>query len=79
MQYPGVSNVSVYSEGLRVGYRWYQEHRVSPAFAFGHGLSFTEFTYSGLAITPDPDDGGPVLVSVTVMNTGTFSAGNKFQ
>ena len=34
---PGVNTISVYSEKLEVGYRYYQAHGIKPAFAFGHG------------------------------------------
>jgi beta-glucosidase len=53
-----------YTEGLEVGYRWYDAHGVTPAFAFGHGLSYTTFGYSGLSVGADR------AVSATVTNTG---------
>jgi beta-glucosidase len=37
-----------YSEGLKVGYKWFDEEHKNPLFAFGHGLSYTDFTYSDL-------------------------------
>jgi beta-glucosidase len=52
-----------YDEKLLVGYRWYDEHRVDPAFPFGFGLSFTTFNYSSLKATP-------TKVSFVVTNTG---------
>lgn len=39
-----------YTEGLLVGYRWYDKHAVAPAFPFGHGLTYGAFSYSGLAV-----------------------------
>jgi len=68
-QYPGINGVSTYSEGLLVGYRWYTAHGVAPKFAFGHGLSYTKFSYDGLQIK---NAGGGCIVSFTVQNTGDF-------
>jgi beta-glucosidase len=56
-----------YSEGLKVGYKWYDAENKEPLFAFGHGLSYTTFAYSALkAVT----DGNGLLVTFTVRNTG---------
>jgi hypothetical protein len=61
--YPGKNGISVYSEGLEVGYRWYNAHNVKPAFAFGHGLSYTQFEYSDLKVSQRS-------VSCSVKNVG---------
>jgi len=58
-----------YSEGLRVGYRWYDAQGVTPLFPFGHGLSYTSFAYADLAVGK-PSKDGSVPVSFTVTNTG---------
>jgi beta-glucosidase len=55
-QYPGVVDASKirqvqYSEGLAIGYRWYQQQEISPLFAFGYGLSYTSFSYSELRVS----------------------------
>lgn len=66
-QYPGVGGTATYSEGLLVGYRWYDAEHLTPLFPFGFGLSYTSFKLSGLRVRPD---GSNVLVSYIVTNTG---------
>jgi len=62
-QWPGTHGISVYSEKLNVGYRWYATHDVTPAFPFGHGLSYTTFTYGNLVVKSR-------TVTCTVKNAG---------
>ena len=52
-----------FDEGIFCGYRWYEKEGVKPLYAFGHGLSYTEFSYSGLSIHGTD-------VTFTVTNTG---------
>jgi len=44
-QYPGINLTSHYTEKLNMGYRWYDANQVKPAFPFGFGLSYTQFTF----------------------------------
>jgi len=74
-QYPGVMvngrpTIS-YTEGLNIGYRWYDTHKVKPRFPFGHGLSYTTFEMSNITVSPQVSDGmQPITVTVDVQNTG---------
>ncbi|MFL6074130.1 MAG: glycoside hydrolase family 3 C-terminal domain-containing protein [Mycobacteriales bacterium] len=68
-QYPGVNGVATYSEGLAVGYRWYDQQNIDPLFPFGFGLSYTTFRFSDLTVTR-PDRHGRVRVGLDVTNTG---------
>ncbi|SEO98828.1 glycoside hydrolase family 3 C-terminal domain-containing protein [Actinacidiphila rubida] len=74
-RYPAVNGVYDYSEGLEVGYRWYQQENQTPLFPFGYGLTYTSFRLSNLRGAPgvlnvSPDGSAPVQVSVDVTNTG---------
>ncbi len=55
-----------YTEGLKVGYRWYDAENKEPLFPFGFGLSYTSFSYSELKVT----SGKPAEVTFSVKNTG---------
>ncbi len=68
-QYPGVDNVAHYSEGLLVGYRWYDAKHIEPQFPFGYGLSYTTFAYKDLKVS-SPTDVMDVTVDFTITNTG---------
>jgi beta-glucosidase len=64
----GVDGKTTYSEGVNVGYRWFDKEKIDPLFAFGHGLSYTSFVYSGLKVAKAADGG--LDVRVTIKNTG---------
>ncbi|MEN6387200.1 MAG: glycoside hydrolase family 3 C-terminal domain-containing protein [Phycisphaerales bacterium] len=65
--YPG----NVYTEGIFVGYRYYDHANVEPLLPFGFGLSYTTFAYSNLSIdTNSLTSNGTFSVSLNVQNTG---------
>lgn len=64
----GVDGKTTYSEGVNVGYRWFDKEKIAPLFAFGHGLSYTSFAYSSLKVEKAADGG--LDVTVTIKNTG---------
>ena len=47
LSYPGDSISQYYKEGILVGYRWHDTKKIKPQFAFGHGLSYTDFNMLG--------------------------------
>ena len=64
----GVDHKTTYSEGVNLGYRWFDKEGIEPLFAFGHGLSYTTFEYSDLK-TAKAADGG-LDVTLQIKNTG---------
>jgi len=67
--YPATDPKTTYSEGVNVGYRWFDKQNVAPLFAFGHGLSYTTFDYSALKVQKAADGG--LDVQVNLKNTGS--------
>ena len=49
-QWPGQNGTVQYSEGMDVGYRWYDSQGLTPLFPFGFGLSYTSFSFSNLQV-----------------------------
>jgi len=82
-QWPGVTESgdsvgphSSYSEGLLVGYRWYQAKGITPLFPFGFGLSYTNFRFSNLTVTPNASG---AVARFDVQNTGTRAGADVAQ
>ena len=83
-RYPGTDEgagypVIRYSEGLQVGYRWFQAQDIKPLFAFGHGLSYTSFELSDFTVNTDKVGDSPVTVTVKVTNTGSRAGAEVVQ
>jgi beta-glucosidase len=66
-QFPGNGTNVDYTEGIDVGYRYYDAHDQTPLFPFGYGLSYTTFAYRDLDVQPSP---GGATAQVTITNTG---------
>ncbi|HLH34241.1 MAG TPA: glycoside hydrolase family 3 C-terminal domain-containing protein [Alloacidobacterium sp.] len=64
----GVDGKSTFTEGIFVGYRWFDKQQIKPLFPFGYGLSYTSFEYSHLHVSRAADGG--LDVSFTVRNSG---------
>lgn len=73
--YYGGENLKVeYREGVFVGYRYYDKKKLPVLFPFGHGLSYTGFSYSNLRLDKEKmKDTDSLQVSVDITNTGSRS------
>lgn len=65
----GIDGKTTFSEGILVGYRWFDAQKIDPLFPFGHGLSYATFAYSQLKTSRAQDGGADV--SFKIQNTGS--------
>lgn len=83
--YPGVKRADSpivdleYKEGILVGYRWADTKKVKPLFPFGHGLSFTEFTYGNPVADKSVMTDSDTIISLDVSNTGRTAGAETIQ
>jgi beta-glucosidase len=77
-QWPGTATGVVYSEGVDIGYRWYQSAGITPLFPFGFGLSYTKFAFSGLSVGAFNADGN-ATVTAKITNTGSVAGADVAQ
>jgi beta-glucosidase len=69
--YPGKNGEEHYNEGLFVGYRWNDKNKKQALFPFGHGLSYTQFTYGTPALSAKTmKENEKLTLTVPVKNTG---------
>jgi beta-glucosidase len=78
-QFPGVNGQVDFTEGLDIGYRWYDQKNLEPLFPFGYGLSYTTFSYSNLQVQSPSQPGGDATVTATVTNTGSRAGSDVAQ
>jgi beta-glucosidase len=64
--------VVTYEDGIYVGYRYYETFKVKPAYEFGFGLSYTNFTYSNLKLSSQKFTGN-ITVTVDIKNSGAVA------
>lgn len=78
LPYPGEPRVGevVYNEGAAAGYKWFDEQGHEPQFPFGHGLSYTHFTYNSLAVTNEEDG---LFALIELVNDGDVTGADAVQ
>lgn len=67
---------TIYGEDVYIGYRYYEFAGREVLFPFGHGLSYTTFSFSGLKVT---EEGGKLSVKLQVKNTGNVKGAEVVQ
>lgn len=83
-RYPGKDEgdgypVIRYSEGLEIGYRWFQAQDIEPLFGFGFGLSYTTFEITGISVVAPDGANTQVTVTASVTNTGPVAGAEVVQ
>jgi beta-glucosidase len=83
-RYPGTDEgdgypVIRYSEGLAMGYRWFQSQGIKPLFGFGFGLSYTTFDIADMSVNAPDSANAPVTVTASVTNTGDVAGAEVVQ
>jgi beta-glucosidase len=68
-----------YSEGLEIGYRWFQAQGIEPLFGFGFGLSYTTFDIADVSVDAPDGANAPVTVTGSVTNTGPVAGAEVVQ
>lgn len=78
--YPGVDLTQTYKEDILVGYRWHDTKKIEPQYAFGYGMSYTNFEISNIKTNKkeyNSDD--TITISCTVENTGSREGSEVIQ
>ena len=68
-----------YDEGIFLGYRWHEKMDIKPLFAFGHGLSYTDFEYGDIRLSSKKIRNGKITVRVPVTNVGKVAGSEVVQ
>lgn len=75
-EFPGDSITIHYKDDIFVGYRYFDTYKLEPLFAFGHGLSYTSFSYSDMSVK---QQGNSFIVSLVVTNAGKTAGSETVQ
>nr|WP_246143393.1 glycoside hydrolase family 3 C-terminal domain-containing protein [Colwellia echini] len=71
---------SLYTEGVFIGYRWFEQQNIKPTFAFGHGLSYTQFSLTDMSLSAPKIKGNEgITATVKVTNTGDVAGAEVVQ
>ncbi|GHE83412.1 beta-glucosidase [Thalassotalea profundi] len=71
---------SLYKEGVFIGYRWFEQQKITPLFPFGHGLSYTQFNFSDMKLSSETLHKDELLtVSITITNIGKVAGSEVVQ
>ena len=78
--YPGVDMNQEYKEDILVGYRWHDTKEIEPLYAFGYGMSYTDFTIKNIAIDKKKHTkNGTITITCDVTNTGNRNGAEVVQ
>jgi len=71
---------SLYTEGVFIGYRWFEQQNIKPTFAFGHGLSYTNFSLTDITLSASEINADEkITVTAQVQNTGKVAGAEVVQ
>ena len=80
LSYPGDGTNQYYKEDILVGYRWFDTKKIEPQYAFGYGLSYTEFNISNIKTDNTKYNlKDTITISCEVKNTGEFEGAEVVQ
>jgi beta-glucosidase len=78
--WPGENMKVVYGEGLYIGYRHYERMSIAPLFPFGHGLSYTTFTYGKPTISSTVlAETDKITIKIPITNSGSVEGAEIVQ
>lgn len=74
LNFPGDGKKVLYSEGIYIGYRYYEAKKIPVLFPFGHGLSYTEFSYEDIQVSRGNfTEGESITVTAQITNLGKMA------